>query len=276
MSSVKQSTYRPARRGFGGRLTGILLVVLGAALVAGSGYTVHTLLERVQAVAPPKMAPAVVMARAVAERQPIPRDAVRVDQLPVETIAASVVTRLEEVDGKLAAVGLLPGEILYRHRLQDRGTEPGLAAHLQPHEVAVSFPAAGIAAVGGILPGDRVDVVVTMKRPSATGQSPQDFVTTAALRDLRILSVARIAPGTPQGAVPSRTGSLAEVGGVAAGTGQVVFAAGYEDALFLKSLKDSRDVSLDLVLRPIGQVDLSPAPGLTLVEGFRQRGIALD
>lgn len=259
----------------GGPVGSVLLIVLGTAIVVGSGYAVYLVLQSVPQSAPEETRGVVFMAQEVSPRSPIPREAVRMAEVPARLVPSSAVLALEEVDGKLANDRLIPGEMLLRHRLAASTPDQGLAVQLGNEEVAVTFPAAGVAGVTGVFPGDRVDVLATFSA-TPTEQSkvvPPPF-TTVVLQNVRVIAVSRTGTARP-GALGPLTGAT---GGVLAAEGlsnQIVVAASYQDALFLKSLKDAENVRLDLVLRPVGAREPVASDGVSLKDALRLRNITV-
>lgn len=113
------------------------------------------------AVAPVATFPVVIASRLLAAGQPIPADAVRVIQLPVQPTGAY--TKVEEVVGHIPRVPIDTGL-----PLTVNGLAQGLTLTLKPGERGVAVPVDEVSGAGNaIQAGDYVDVFFTMKAPDA-------------------------------------------------------------------------------------------------------------
>ncbi|WBA79845.1 Flp pilus assembly protein CpaB [Endozoicomonas sp. GU-1] len=91
---------------------------------------------------------------------PLTSDLVSTMDIALEHLPDGALTRLTEINGKMALNALLPGDIIMSARLTDAGTGGLLATRVQPGKRAVSVRVNDVSGVAGfVLPGDRVDVL---------------------------------------------------------------------------------------------------------------------
>ena len=224
-----------------------LLVGLFLALVAG-GMAFSTML-RATAAQPAEQAepraPVVVVARNVPPRTKIQATDVELAELPISTIPNNAVRSLDEAVGKVTTGELVAGEILLAPRIADlEARGPEVAFELESGKVVMALPAADLMSQSGVLkPGDRVDILVTirMKQPSAQSSQTQEEVpyTFATLQQVTISAI--IMP-------PEAYGPEGKVNRDRLKPQAVLVALDPQDALVLKHLKDTGGI-FDLVLR---------------------------
>lgn len=95
-----------------------------------------------------------------------------------------------DVVGAVSRANLSAGEPLTAAELARPGERGALAATLTPGDRAVTVnvtPSTGNA--GFIVPGDRVDLILTMTRPSNDKDSPPHHVSETVLRDVRVVGL---------------------------------------------------------------------------------------
>lgn len=224
-----------------------LLVGLFLALVAG-GMAFSTMLRATTAQPVEQTeprAPVVVVARNLPPRTKIQPADVELAELPISTIPNNAVRSLDEAIGKVTTGALVAGEILLAPRIADlEARGPQVAFELQPGKVVMALPAADLMSQSGVLkPGDKVDILVTvrLKQPSPQDPQTQEEVpyTFATLQQVTISAI--IMP--PEAYAPEEKLSKAQFKPQA-----VLVALDPQDALVLKHLKDTGG-TFDLVLR---------------------------
>jgi pilus assembly protein CpaB len=109
-----------------------------------------------------------------------PEGAVRPEYITIDAAPEAI----EDMSGSLARVEIFPGEPIYRKKLVPPGQGGHLSAVLDRGKRGVSVSVAAASASGGfIVPGDRVDVVLT--RASQTGSQYSETV----LSNVRVLAI---------------------------------------------------------------------------------------
>lgn len=145
--------------------------------------------------APPTRIVAVMtVKRFVARGAPLTKDDVDWQEWPAPAIPAGAFLRNAADDpaqppaNRRARSDLFPGEILLDGKLIDPANSGLLAATMGPGMRAVAARISPEAGAGGfILPGDRVDVIVTSRKASETGVEVYD--STTVLKNVRILAI---------------------------------------------------------------------------------------
>jgi len=177
------------------------LIVMGTALAAagGAGVLALNLMSRepertVVEVGGPQieLEQVLVAAQDIAMGTNINADMVRWQEWPRDAVAGGFTTRAsneaarEEIAGAIARGAFFQGEPIREAKLvrSDRGY---MSAILPPGQRAIATQISTATSAGGfILPNDRVDVIMT--RRSAT-ESGEDFVTETILENVRVLAI---------------------------------------------------------------------------------------
>jgi pilus assembly protein CpaB len=99
-------------------------------------------------------------------------------------------TRLDQVAGSVARTGLDAGEPLTAARVVQPGDRGFMAAVLQPGYRAVTVNVSASSGVAGfVLPGDRVDVILSRPLDAGSGAGAKRFVGETVLTDVRVLGM---------------------------------------------------------------------------------------
>jgi pilus assembly protein CpaB len=131
------------------------------------------------------------------------RDAVNNDmitrlEVPRRTRAAGAITSVDQLDGTIAAVDIVQGEQLLRERWVGPGQASGrrLLA-IPPEHQAIAIEVDLTRQVAGfVTPGDRVSMIVSMKRPPRDGAGDAVETTQFMVQDLQVLAVGATAQTT--------------------------------------------------------------------------------
>ena len=113
-------------------------------------------------------------------------DKLTVRQWPKDSSPPGRFAQLEQAVGRVSRFPLSPGEPVLEHKLTPKGARSGLAALVPPHKRAMTVKvdeASGVA--GFIVPGNRVDVVVTINR----GQFSSDPFAKLILENILVLGI---------------------------------------------------------------------------------------
>lgn len=156
----------------------LLLFVIACLLALAAALVAH---RWVQALQDPSRHydQVVVAAREISFLAPISELDVKVIEFPKGHAPAHSVSDVRQVIGKIVTQDLHPGEVLLASRLREH-MEGSLLAHTLPNNArAVSVRVNDVSGVGGfILPGSRVDVLVSRKY--AAGQAATETLVNAA------------------------------------------------------------------------------------------------
>lgn len=108
-------------------------------------------------------------------------------------------TNLQDFVGAVAKIDILQGEPITPTRLIKKGQSGFFAAMLEPGYRAVALPISeGRAAAGFIMPGDRVDILLTRKM-EARGSRGDEVRSDVVLQDVQVLAMGPLLrdPSTP-------------------------------------------------------------------------------
>jgi pilus assembly protein CpaB len=110
---------------------------------------------------------------------------VRMLTLPAGTAPEAAVRETAQIEGMVATIDVLRGEILMRDRFAEHGTGSTLAALVQKDMRAVTVRVDDVVGVAGfLLPGNRVDVLA-----SRMDNQSRRAVTDTILKNLKVLAV---------------------------------------------------------------------------------------
>jgi len=165
-----------------GSMRGIALIVLAALLAAAAGMGFYM---KLKAVAPTKAAtvPLVVAAGDITFGTKLEAQHLKMVDFPAASVPAAAYTVIDSVLGQTTKVFLVEGEPILASKLSSVGG--GLSVRIPESKRACSVNVNEISGVSGfILPGDRVDVIVTIDH---VGDSRNSFAKTI-LQDIEILA----------------------------------------------------------------------------------------
>jgi pilus assembly protein CpaB len=159
----------------------------------------------------PKAPPAVEMKEVVLAAKPlamgstIGRDDLKMSKLPIDAFPKTAFSKVEQVLDRPVMSNILIDEPIIEGRLAARGSGVGLSAIIPVGMRAVAVRVNDVAGVAGfVLPGMRVDVLVTGRPPAADGS-----VTSTCLQNILVLSAGQtIQAGNKGQAMPAPTVTL--------------------------------------------------------------------
>ncbi|WP_242395469.1 Flp pilus assembly protein CpaB, partial [Anaeromyxobacter oryzisoli] len=163
----------------------LIVVAIGAALAAASLLTRYMDRRVAEARVPVEK---VAVARVdIPVASPIAADWIALVDWPAAARPVGAVTNPATLVGRVALVPIAKGEPVLPGKLVEAGARAGLATLLAPGARAVAVRVDDVVGVAGFLhPGDRVDVIATMK--------PRDeapFVSKIILQDVKVLAVGK-------------------------------------------------------------------------------------
>jgi pilus assembly protein CpaB len=142
--------------------------------VAGSGHSARAETQK----------QVVVAAKVLPAGATLDRASVKLRNLPESVFPTGGFTRLEDVMDRPVISPIQPDEPLVEARLAAKGSGMGLAPLIPPGMRAISVRVNDVVGVSGfVLPGMRVDVLVTGRPPNQ-----QDTVTRTVLQNIAVLS----------------------------------------------------------------------------------------
>jgi pilus assembly protein CpaB len=242
-------------------LTVLVVSLVFALVVSAIFYQIVARARSGGAGAPAEMKDLVVAAKPLPVGATIKPDDVKVIQVPAAHFPSGGVSRVEDVLDRPVVSNILQDEPVHRGRLAERGSGLGLAPIIPPGMRAVSIRVDQVVGVSGfVLPGMRVDVLLTGSPPSGEGK-----VTVTVLQNIQVLSAGQaIEPDAKGHAINATTVTLlvtpqqAEILTLAANEGRV--------QLVLRNGTDQQvaqtqgQSTLDLYRRVAAQAEEKPAP----------------
>jgi pilus assembly protein CpaB len=172
------------------RFTPILLLVLaiffgGTAAYMASGWLKAKSLKSNQvALQKVQMTPVLVAAKDIVPGSVLDATLVKVVDWPRDSQIVGTMAETDRVSGRVARYPLVAGEVILESKLAPQGTPGGLAGIIQNEKRAVTVKvdeASGVA--GFVMPGNRVDVIVTMDK----NDFKDDPITQAVLQNIPVL-----------------------------------------------------------------------------------------
>lgn len=130
--------------------------------------------------------PVVVAAKDIVPGTSLEGGLLKVVQWPQDARVEGAMLDPEQLRGRVARFPLAPGEVILESKLAPKGAPGGLAGIIEPDKRAVTVKvdeASGVA--GFVLPGNRVDVLVTISR----SDFKDDPITQVVLQNLLVLGI---------------------------------------------------------------------------------------
>jgi len=269
--------------------SGMLLIAFGVIAALAVAFTVFRVTrqataERVETI------DVLVALQDIPERTVLTPALVGVRPAIPDALPSGVLTKPDQVTGRMTTTRLYSGEMILPGRLADTSGRSGVSFNLTKGKVLITLPASDIVGTAAVRPGDHVDLLVTIipselpANPAQAGTAPQGGTSqgsaAAAGRAAPDLTVPMVTQTTmqnlvvvgigPFGVVSKDTQASSSAG--AAGTASaslLTFALSHDDALRLKALKDSRGVRMELVLRAAGDEEVVQTEPVTLQTLFQ-------
>ena len=168
------------------RLPGWAWLILAIGFATLATYMAMGYLKRQAAVQPPKEKTSIVV---VAKSAIDPASRVSPAQLKTEVWhqekpPQGSFSTLAQLDERVAATLILPGDLILENKLAPKGTLPGITALLSPNQRAMTVKVDEASGVAGFLtPGSRVDVVVVVDK----GEYNKDPLAKLLFQNLKVL-----------------------------------------------------------------------------------------
>lgn len=167
------------------RTRAFIVVGIAAVLATGAAFGVYRAIQTRPVVQVPIAERfTVVASRAVPIGTQLTADMIRVVGWPADSPVAGGFEKPEEVVGRGLTVPIVENEPILESKLSPKGTGGGLGPVITPGMRAVAVRVNDVSSVAGyVLPGTRVDVIVTM-RPA------QESIARIVLSNVKVLSTA--------------------------------------------------------------------------------------
>lgn len=134
--------------------------------------------------------PVVIAKRDIGELESIKESMLEVRNVPKDYRMPGYTTDKKDVVGFIALVPIRKGEQFTNNKIGGLGMRTGLSRQVAPGKRAVSLSVSEISGVSKLIkPGDRVDLIVTMDPPGATGKGSQ--ISRTVLQDVPVLAVGK-------------------------------------------------------------------------------------
>ncbi len=167
-------------------LIGILALVFGGSAAVG----VYLMMGTSPEVTKPDLARVVVAAVDINRGQTVTNELLTMSEWPKEMVPEGAIVNIGDILERTVAIPMLKGDVLVDRKLAATGSGRGLAAIIPAGMRAVTIQTPNIATgvAGFILPGNRVDVLLTMSGQGSSDQTGGGSTITL-LQNLEILAV---------------------------------------------------------------------------------------
>jgi pilus assembly protein CpaB len=178
------------------RIVILVVAVVAAGLAALLARGLMSGKSKVEAAPVPVMAMAdvLVASNAITPGKAVTAADLRWQKWPVEALQSNYLVQeqnpqgLQEMDGAIARVGLQPGEPITDQKVVHAGKSGFLAATLSPGMRAIAVKISEETGAGGfILPNDHVDVIMTRRIETTSGQT--EYQSATVLHKIRVLAI---------------------------------------------------------------------------------------
>ena len=169
------------------------MIVLGLALVFGLAAAIGVQALRKQPAAPAiEMVPELYAKSELRRGELIEEAMVEIRQVPKAQFHSGALAKPEEAIARTAYIHMLPGDVVLDAKLFPKGSGSGMAALIKPgmRAFTIQTPSYSSSLAGFVLPGNRVDVLLTTDGPPKTpGDEDSGAETNTLLQNLEILAV---------------------------------------------------------------------------------------
>ena len=190
----------------------LLVLALGCGLVASIGITQVMAKRDGPADASGAETQAILVALdTIPVRAPLTAQVLKLEEWPKDKVPPGAMSEIEDVEGRRTRAPIYPGEAILESKLFDKGaSELGGSVMIPGGYRVVSVKVDSVSgAAGMILPGDRVDVAVSLRTDHARG-IPEP-TTKTFLQDIKVFAVNdqfEMDPSTDEKTITAKTVSL--------------------------------------------------------------------
>lgn len=168
----------------------ILLLGLVAGLIATVGASRYMSKGGTGAPSRPaaELAPVVIAKSNVPEGEKLKKSDLGVVSWPASVVLPSAVRKIEDAENRVTLARLIKGEPVLASKLAPLGTSPGLSSLIRAGMRGVTVRVNDVIGVAGfLLPGSRVDVLITIEVARRAGRP--NTVTKMVLQNIKVLAV---------------------------------------------------------------------------------------
>lgn len=237
---------------------GFLLIVLGIVLAGLVGTMVFRESQRAATAARLETIEVVVAAHDIPERTVIGPGALTVRRMLPESLPPGAAVTQNGIVGRMALTRIHTGDFIVPGKLVETEGKSGLTYALDKGTVVMTLPASDLLSTGAVKVGDSIDILVTIFPKAREGANvaaanPADLpgsTTQTTMQNLKVLGIGSVATGGKSEGVTQAN--------------LLTFAVDHQEAVWLKALKDSEGVKIELVLRAAGDDQIATTEPVTL------------
>lgn len=246
---------------------GVLSVILVRSYLTGSGRNSGTQIVTVGTV------PVVVAAQAVARGVVLQPGLLKIVGFPKDSVPAGAFQRISQFTDtrqgqRVALRSIVANEPILSDEISEPGGKPTLAIEISDGMRAVSLRANDVAGVGGfVLPGDRVDVMLTR----TVGSQPNSSVTQVLAENVVVLGVDQssddqsnkpvVARAITVEVTPAQAQTISL--GQSVGTLSLALRHATDEAPLTRQATDVGDLSIAPPRRPVAQTEVRVVRGVS-------------
>jgi pilus assembly protein CpaB len=167
----------------------ILIVVLALVFGGAAAVLANRLVNRGQS-GPSETVPVIVAAGDIPRGTIVSADMVTVDNWPKDKVLPSMITTVEDATDRATLIPLVKGEVLLDSKLTAKGAGGGMAGLTRKgmRAVTIQTPNVSSGVAGFILPGNKVDVLLTVSR-SGQDDTSGGGITVRLLQNIEVVAV---------------------------------------------------------------------------------------
>lgn len=189
----------------------LLILALGCGLVASIGIT--QVMAKRDGTAPSggETVPILVALDNIPVKAPLTPQVLKLEEWPKDKVPQGAVTKIEDVEGRRTRAPIYPGEAILESKLFEKGSSDGGISMIIPKGYRlISVKVDSVSGAGGmILPGDRVDLAVSLRADHTKGIPAA--TTKTFLQDIKVLAVNdqfQMDPSNDEKSITAKTVSL--------------------------------------------------------------------
>lgn len=166
----------------------LLVLALGCGLVASIGIN-QVLANRDSSPDAVETVPVFVALKDIGIGDPLKAENLKIEEWPKDKIPPTAITRLEDTENRRAATKIFPGEPLLEAKLLPKGETGASVVDYVPKGMRlVPIRVDDVTALGGLIkPGDRVDLLVTLREDASKGIGKS--VTKTFLQNVKVQAI---------------------------------------------------------------------------------------
>ncbi len=170
-------------------MSGRTAIVVVLAIICGLSAAVGIQLVMKRPTAAVKTQPVLFAAADLQRGETIDEKMIEIRKIPLGQVPPGALSKLEDVVGRAAHYPMLKGDALADAKLTAKGAGGGMASLIRPgmRAFTIQTPTLSSSLAGFLLPGNKVDVLLTIS--STSSDSNSSAATTTLLQNVEILAV---------------------------------------------------------------------------------------